>query len=223
MPRILHLSDIHFGRERPALARHLLAQAAEMVPDLIAISGDLTQRARRHQLAAARAFVDALPAPVLVVPGNHDIPGISIRRLLDPWRRWRSDFFAETEPTFRGAGMTVLGANSVRIGGPYLDWSRGKLKPAQIDALAAKFSAASADDLRVLVMHHPLLLTEAARHRGLVGSAAQALQRLAAVGLDLALGGMSTCHMLRARPAWSSHTQVPVSPTAWSAPPMASI
>jgi len=189
MPRILHLSDLHFGRERADLVHAVLRQARHLAPDLIAISGDLTQRARRRELAAARRFVDALPAPVLLVPGNHDIPGVTPRRLLTPWRRWRRVFPEGIEPVFQGADTTVVGANSVRLGGPYLDWSRGGLPAAQVERLAQRLEAAPATDLRVLVLHHPLLLTEAGRHRGLVAGAAPALRRLARAGLDVALGG----------------------------------
>jgi 3',5'-cyclic AMP phosphodiesterase CpdA len=189
MPRILHLSDLHFGRERADLVEALLRQARRLAPDLVAISGDLTQRARRRELAAARRFVDALPAPVLVVPGNHDIPGVTPRRLLTPWRRWLRAFPGSIEPVHQGADFTAVGANSVRIGGPYLDWSRGGLDAAQVERLAQRLEAAAPGDLRVLVLHHPLLLTAAGRHRGLVAGAAPALRRLARAGLDLALGG----------------------------------
>jgi 3',5'-cyclic AMP phosphodiesterase CpdA len=189
MPRILHLSDLHFGRERRELVRAVQTQARELAPDLIAISGDLTQRARRQELEAARRFVDELPAPVLVVPGNHDIPGVSVRRLTDPWSGWRRVFPAGTNAAFSGPGLSAIGANSVRIGGLYLDWSRGGLSETQVTQLAARIARAPRDDLRVLVLHHPLLLTREGRHRGLVGGASSALPRLANAGLDLALGG----------------------------------
>jgi 3',5'-cyclic AMP phosphodiesterase CpdA len=189
VPRILHLSDLHFGRERTDLVAAVLAQARHLAPDLVAVSGDLTQRARRHELTAARRFVEALPTPVLLVPGNHDIPGVTPRRLLAPWRRWLRTFPGSIEPVLQGAGFIAVGANTVRIGGPYLDWSRGGLDAAQVERLARRLESSSPADLRVLVLHHPLLLTAAGRHRGLVGGAAPALRRLARAGLDLALGG----------------------------------
>jgi 3',5'-cyclic AMP phosphodiesterase CpdA len=189
VPRILHLSDLHFGRERADLVDAVLSQAQQLAPDLVVISGDLTQRARPHELAAARRFVEALPTPVLVVPGNHDIPGVTPRRLLAPWHRWQQVFPDGFEPVFRGADLTAVGANSVRVGGPYLDWSRGGLDDAQVERLARRLEQSPATDLRVLALHHPLLLTEAGRHRGLVGGAAPALRRLARAGLDVALGG----------------------------------
>src|SRR5574338_538133 len=74
MRTILHLSDIHMGRIDPALVATLTATIRTVMPDLVAISGDLTQRARETEFLQARRFIDALGRPVLVVPGNHDVP-----------------------------------------------------------------------------------------------------------------------------------------------------
>jgi hypothetical protein len=79
------LSDLHFGREDARVVEAVLEDVAAGRPDLIVVSGDLTQRARRRQFEAARAFLDRLPAPVLVVPGNHDVPLFDLaRRFLRP-------------------------------------------------------------------------------------------------------------------------------------------
>ncbi|KKL56821.1 hypothetical protein LCGC14_2241560, partial [marine sediment metagenome] len=74
MRRILHLSDLHFGRIRTDLVDPLLSSIHQLRPDLVVLSGDLTQRARRRQFADARAFLDRIEAPTLTVPGNHDVP-----------------------------------------------------------------------------------------------------------------------------------------------------
>ena len=74
MTRILHFSDTHFGTERKPVVEAALDLAAAQAPDLVVLSGDITQRARRRQFAAARAFIERLSLPVLAVPGNHDIP-----------------------------------------------------------------------------------------------------------------------------------------------------
>ena len=189
MIRIAHLSDLHFGREQPSLVTALERRLHALRPDLIAISGDLTQRARQHELTAAAGFVARLPQPVLVVPGNHDIPGITPRRFLNPWRGWFGRFPDGLEPVIARDELLALGANSVRAWGPYLDWSRGRLRPAQIHRLAERVERAPARHLRVLVAHHPLLLTAAAIRRGLVAGAQPALRRFAEAGLDLVLGG----------------------------------
>lgn len=188
MTRIVHISDLHFGREQPGHVAALERQVHALRPDLVVASGDLTQRARRHEMAAAVAFVERLPRPVLVVPGNHDIPGVTPKRFIDPWRRWRDHFAGGLEPVIEGEDFIAVGANSTRRWGPYLDWSRGRLGHAQIDRLAARVRTGG-PRLRILAAHHPLLLTAAGAGRGLVGRGALALTRLRAAGLDLALGG----------------------------------
>jgi 3',5'-cyclic AMP phosphodiesterase CpdA len=70
MRTIAHLSDLHFGRHDEKAAELLLASLAQERPDLTVITGDLTQRGRRCQFAAARAFIEKLPPPVIVIPGN---------------------------------------------------------------------------------------------------------------------------------------------------------
>ena len=74
MRTIVHLSDLHFGRTDDALLTPLASVIAKLAPDLIAVSGDLTQRARTAEFQAARAFLDRLPKPQIIVPGNHDVP-----------------------------------------------------------------------------------------------------------------------------------------------------
>jgi 3',5'-cyclic AMP phosphodiesterase CpdA len=88
MTTLYHISDLHFGRERPPLVRALIEEINARAPELVAVSGDLTQSARRRELAATRDFLAQLAPPVLVVPGNHDVPDWDlIRRLFRPWRR----------------------------------------------------------------------------------------------------------------------------------------
>lgn len=75
MTTLLQISDAHFGTEQPPVVQALLQLARGQAPDLVVMSGDITQRARRSQFKAARAFVDQLkPAALLTIPGNHDIP-----------------------------------------------------------------------------------------------------------------------------------------------------
>ena len=189
MIRIAHLSDLHFGSDQPRQVAMLQQRLHALTPDLVAISGDLTQRARPHELVAAAAFRDQLPKPVLVVPGNHDIPGVTPRRFVSPWQGWLRYFPDGLEPAVERDAFIAVGANSVRTWGPYLDWSRGRLRPKQLQRIAAQIDQQPPRRLRVLVAHHPLLLTPAAAHRGQVGGGELALQRLARAGLDLALGG----------------------------------
>jgi Calcineurin-like phosphoesterase len=96
---IAHLSDLHFGRHDETVAERLLGDLREAQPDLIVITGDLTQRGRHRQFAAARAFLEKLPPPILVVPGNHDVPLYDIvERFLGRLARYRRYICAEQQP-----------------------------------------------------------------------------------------------------------------------------
>jgi len=186
---VAHISDLHFGREVPALAAALIETLRAIAPDFVAVSGDLTQHGRRAELAAAREFIEALPAPALVVPGNHDMPKRPWSRFVRPWARWHAVIERPLEPTLTGPGYVAAGVNTARTWRPHFDWSRGRIGDAQLDTIEQTFAAAGPHDVRVLVAHHPFLLGEAERHRGLVGGAEAALVRLRRARVDLVLGG----------------------------------
>src|SRR4051812_5821030 len=112
---IVHLSDLHFGRLDERLIPPLQKAIAALSPQLVVVSGDLTQRARRPEFEAARAFLDTVSAPQLVVPGNHDIPLYNIvERMVDPLRRYRRHISNDLAPVFTDDEMIVVGLNSAR-------------------------------------------------------------------------------------------------------------
>ena len=189
MIRIAHISDLHFGREVPEIVEALAAELQREQPDLIAVSGDLTQRARTGEFQAARAFLDLLPTPVLVVPGNHDIPALPLtQRFAAPWRRWQRWVSKELEPVIDGETFCAVGINSARRWGPYLDWSRGRISLDQLERAEAIF-AEKPKDLHVVVAHHPFLLSAAGADRRTISRAHVALPRLRKADVDLVLGG----------------------------------
>jgi 3',5'-cyclic AMP phosphodiesterase CpdA len=189
MIRLLHLSDPHFGAADPVVAETFLKRAHELAPDLTLLSGDLTMRARRRELAAAREFVDGLPAPRLVIPGNHDIPGFNhpYDRFFRPFRRYRETFGHELEPEFRAPGLHVVSVNSTRAFGFHADWSEGRLSRKALDRAARRF-ATPGDDLRVLVLHHPLL-APAGHGRAVVDPLPELLDLIGRTRVDLVLCG----------------------------------
>lgn len=189
MIRIAHISDLHFGHEIPELVEALIAELNNERPDLIAVSGDLTQRASASEFKAARAFLDRLPQPVLVVPGNHDVPAYHLTvRFATPWARWKRWLSAELEPVINEGDFCAVGINSARHWGPYLDWSRGRISIDQIERAEAIFSKC-AKSLHIVVAHHPFLLTDAGTNRRTISRADLALPRLREAGVDLLLGG----------------------------------
>jgi 3',5'-cyclic AMP phosphodiesterase CpdA len=186
MRTLLHLSDLHFGRIDPRLVDPLRQAVVELKPDLVAISGDLTQRARRSQFAAARAFVASLEATTLIVPGNHDIPLYNVlARFVTPLARYRAHIAADLEPEYRDEEMIVVGVNTARS----LAIGEGKISERQVDRVLQRLAAVPAPVLRVIVTHHPFDVPPGVDPRRLVGRSAMAMARLASANADLFLSG----------------------------------
>ena len=190
MTRLAHITDLHFGAEDPAVVAALTAELNDDPPDLVAISGDLTQGARLAEFRAARAFMDGLRAPWLAVPGNHDIsPYNLLERFTDPYNRWRRLVCPQTAPRWRDDRVAVFGLNTARRIGLHWDWSRGRVTSRRLMALTADLDAAPPGLVRVVVMHHPLLAPEGESRLAVAGGANRALQTMARHGVRLVLAG----------------------------------
>src|SRR5436190_16492332 len=101
MRTLIHLSDLHFGRIDEAIIHPLIATIKQINPDLLAVSGDLTQRARTEQFKAARAFLELLPTPQIIVPGNHDISAHDLlERFFQPLDKYRNYITADLQPFY---------------------------------------------------------------------------------------------------------------------------
>ena len=151
MTRIAHLSDPHFGTEVAGLPETLARHLATLSPDLILISGDLTQRALPSQYATAARFLASLPAPSLVIPGNHDAPLWNLPlRLINPWRDWHRGLDRPLEGSWQNDHALVLALNSAN---PRV-WKDGRLLPAQLDRIAT-LCAAAGPRRRLVALHHP--------------------------------------------------------------------
>jgi 3',5'-cyclic AMP phosphodiesterase CpdA len=186
MRKIAHISDLHFGRNDPLATQALLADIIEQQPDLVAVSGDLTQRAQHHEFAAARAFLDSIPAPVVAVPGNHDVPLYNVaRRAFTPLRRFRHYISAEPHPFFGDAELAVLGINTARSA----TLSNGRISHDQMAAIVSIFGQVPNARFRILITHHPLMPPPDSPERDIVGRADPALQAIAAAGVELLLTG----------------------------------
>ena len=188
MRTLVHLSDLHFGRIDPAMVDPLRRAVGELKPDLVAISGDFTQRARRSQFAGARAFIESLEAKTLVVPGNHDIPLYDVvERLAAPLTRYRKYISDDLEPEYRDEEMIVVGVNTARS--MVFPFGEGRISTRQIDRIVERLSNLPPSLLRVIVTHHPFDLPPGVHERRLVGRSAMAMEKLAAVNADLFLSG----------------------------------
>lgn len=187
---IAHLTDVHFGATDPQVVAALVAELRADPPDLVVISGDLTMGARAWEFRAARAFMDSLGAPVLAVPGNHDItPYRPLERFLAPYARWRREIAPETEPSWSDSRVAVVGLNTARRMGPHLDWSRGRISRRRLRAVLARLDALPPALARIVVAHHPLLPPEGETTRQIADGAPRALAAFAAHGVRLVLAG----------------------------------
>jgi 3',5'-cyclic AMP phosphodiesterase CpdA len=148
---LVHLSDLHFGRVNRALLEPLRRRLAELAPDLVVVSGDLTQRARARQFREARAFLDSLPKPQLLVPGNHDVPLYNLfARFLRPLGGYRRIISREVEPGFVDDEIAVLGINTAHA----FTWKGGRVSEAQIERMRTQLSGFGSKT-RIVVSHHP--------------------------------------------------------------------
>src|SRR5215210_6582583 len=115
MRKVVHLSDLHFGRVDESVLKPLIQTVEELKPDVVAVSGDLTQRARSHQFKEARAFLDALPGHQIVVPGNHDVPLWNVfARFLQPLTKYRRYITQELRPFYSDEELAIMGINTAR-------------------------------------------------------------------------------------------------------------
>ena len=186
MRRILHLSDLHFGRINPALIDPLMKIVREVDPHLVAISGDLTQRARSYQFRQARSFLDALPKPQIVVPGNHDIPLHNLfARFFEPLTKYRRYITTDLQPIYEDDEMVIVGVNTARS----LVFKGGRINESQVERLREKFCSFGKGVVKAVVTHHPFDLPEGHNERDLVGRAKMAMTGLAQCGADLFLAG----------------------------------
>ncbi|WP_414445312.1 metallophosphoesterase family protein [Burkholderia sp. 22PA0106] len=187
MTTLLQISDPHFGAERPAAVEALVRLAAQLQPALVVMSGDLTQRARRGQFDAARAFVARLaPLPVLAIPGNHDLPLFDlVSRWRRPYANYRRAFGAALEPEFDTPALLVLGVNTTRAA----RHAAGEISAAQVDRVARRLERAGPAQLRVAVVHQPIVAADPTNRHDLLHGRDAALRRWADAGIDLVLGG----------------------------------
>lgn len=190
MITIAHLSDLHFGREQADVLAALEQSLAQIAPELILISGDLTQRATHREYRQARAFLDRLTAPCFLVPGNHDLSAYHLlERFLYPWRKWRHYIQPDLEPVYHHPRALVIGINSARRMGLYLDWSRGRINPLQVAHIEKIAAQATPEQLRIVVAHHPFWLPQSSLRRHLISGRDQAITALKQANIDLILGG----------------------------------
>jgi 3',5'-cyclic AMP phosphodiesterase CpdA len=192
MRTLVHLSDLHFGRVDPALLDPLRNLVREIAPDVVVISGDLTQRAKSEQFEEARAFLDTLPGPQIVVPGNHDISLYNVfRRFVQPLDRYKRYITEDLNPCHIDDEIAVVGVNTARS----LTFKDGRVNKEQVEQIRATLAGLDPKITRVVVTHHPFDLPKGSEEDDLVDRAHMAMEVFAECGVDLLMAGhLHTSH-----------------------------
>lgn len=189
MLTLLHSSDLQCGRPfRPHAAEALVRFAHRLRPDVIVVAGDLTQRAKASEFRTAKALIERLPpAPVLVTPGNHDVPLYRIwERVLAPYRNWKAFMSPELDVTVHHPGATFVVLNS---SAPHAAIVNGRVRVGQLEFAQRAFAEAPAEDARVLVIHHHFVPSPDPSAGPPLPGAAGLVKAFEAMGVDLVLGG----------------------------------
>ena len=186
MRKIVHISDLHFGAADDLVAARLIECATSLKPNLVICSGDLTQRARTAQFKAARAFLDKLPQPQLVIPGNHDVPLYNVYdRFVNPLEKFEAIITAELEPFISDGEIAVAGINTARS----LTIKGGRIGREQVERLRTKMSQLPDSMLKMIVTHHPFDVPDGDDEDDIVGRAKESLPVIAESGADVFLSG----------------------------------
>lgn len=186
MRTIAHISDLHFGRVDCATLPALATSIAAAGPDVVVVSGDLTQRARRREFADARGFLDTLPHPQIVVPGNHDVPLYDVvSRSFAPMTKYRQYISDDLEPFYADDEIAVQGINTARS----LTFKGGRINRAQLARSCARLEGRAAEITRIIVTHHPFDVPDTERAGSVVGRAGMAMAAFARCRIDMILAG----------------------------------
>lgn len=198
MRKIVHISDLHFGKENPATVEKLVEAVNEIGPHLTVVSGDLTQRARQSQFAAARVFLDRLPGPRIVVPGNHDVPLYRVaERFAHPLANYKKFITDDLAPFFSDEEIAAAGVNTTRS----LSIKGGRINPVQIAEIRDRMSGLAGQILKIVVTHHPFDIPDDGEETDIVGGAQEAVPLIAESGADVFLSG----HLHVSRISHSAH------------------
>jgi 3',5'-cyclic AMP phosphodiesterase CpdA len=186
--RVLHVSDLHIGARKALHEPELEGAIAELVdrvdPALVLATGDLTHRGRREEHEAAARFLRSLGPPLVVVPGNHDIPSLPPARFAETWKAFEREW-QTTEPLHAGADVHVVGLNSVR---PYR-YQSGAISDRQLAGAAERLQSAHEGALRVVALHHQLAGAPWRTRKKPVSRRSHVLARLVDCGAELIVGG----------------------------------
>jgi len=192
MRTIAHISDIHFGKDDPAVAEALVGELHGQKPSLLVMSGDFTQRARAGQYRRAAEYMARLPGPQLVVPGNHDIPLYNVlARFGWPLYNYRRFITHDLRPIYEDPELLVIGVNTARSWTWTFDgfWKDGRISEEQLLDIKLRACDHPPEQFKVVVTHHPFIPPPRERPHGIVHGAAEALAAFENCHIDMCLAG----------------------------------
>lgn len=158
MSVILHASDLHFGKVDPAVVESFYAEIERQKPDVVVLSGDFTQTASKEEFKQAEEFINRISAPVVTVPGNHDIPRYELwERFGDPLKRYRKYINPLPDTIYEDDHCVIIGINTARPAVPHWNWANGMISQDQVNFVDRHFRPVPHEKARILVCHHPLV------------------------------------------------------------------
>ena len=186
MRTIAHISDLHFGRTDPPVVEGLIEDLGGRTPDVLVVSGDFTQRARRKQYAQAAGYLGRLPTPQVVVPGNHDIPLYDvIRRFFFPLQRYRKYITKDLRPVYSDDELFVLGINTARS----FTHKSGWISEEQLLDVKTRVCRQPPGVFKVVVTHHPFIPPPRDPRADVIRRGPAYIDEMEDCGVDMLLAG----------------------------------
>lgn len=191
---IIQISDTHFGKDNSSVTEKLLQRINELSPDLLILSGDITQRGREVQFQQAKSFLDRIACDhKLCVPGNHDIPLYNVvGRFFNPLK-WYRHYMGAEESQLVFNPVAVIGVNTCNL----WHYKNGIISRSQIQRVVEFCQSVPKDYFKIVVAHHPVDALLSSDEENIVENAETAVLTWAAAGVDLIMGGHIHCQFCR--------------------------
>ena len=188
--QLAHLSDLHFGAASSAAIDALHDDLAKRDPEMVVITGDLTQAGRKKEFEEAREFLSNLKAKTFIVPGNHDLPVRNLwARFVAPYNRFQRYISDSINPVWTDNRFALIGLNSARRAALGVNWSYGRLSRRQIDDAITQLQNADAACIKIIAAHHPFIRGPGKAGARIVKRGGEAMSEFACNGLDIILTG----------------------------------
>lgn len=190
MKQLVHVTDIHFGCEDKNALTALWKYIEAHMPDALIVTGDISMNGEEHELEAAGEWMRAMPVPVMVTPGNHDVPYYNLLgRALYPWKYYDRCARGLQVETWRTPDWTIVPINTARALQFRLNWAQGAISDAQVRRASAELRQSPSSALRIVITHHPLDWPNDAPIKGATINGVPAQNALAEAGAQLFLSG----------------------------------